>query len=105
MVEADSTAETIDITGAWELVLDVGGRNITLEMNVKQDGTGFSGDVTTPFGSGRINGEIEGRSVEAKVNAAFFEAAVTGKFVGDGIEGDIAIPILPEPASFKGRRV
>ena len=59
------------IGGNWRLVADAQGQEVSITMKLTQDGSNFSGTISTPYGNGSVvDGKIVGEEFTAKVRLA-----------------------------------
>lgn len=61
-----------DITGKWNLTIELQGQNLPVSLNLSQEDSLFSGDFESPFGMGKIKeGTVKGNKVKANIGIDF----------------------------------
>ncbi len=88
--EAGAAGEepAVDMTGTWDVDIDAEGQSIAAKMTVTQEGAGFEGTMTTPFGEAEVrDGLVSGNDVSFTVVFAVggesMEVEMTGTVEGD----------------------
>jgi dipeptidyl aminopeptidase/acylaminoacyl peptidase len=95
---ATSAATGADVSGKWSVVADAGGQTIELVMELKQSGADFTGGTTSEIGNGTIDGgkvtgksftgilhsDIQGQSVDFKIDGTIDGGKMTGTFSNPG---------------------
>ncbi|HEX8368838.1 MAG TPA: amidohydrolase family protein [Pyrinomonadaceae bacterium] len=87
------TAPKLDISGAWNVTVQVSGQSVPVTLSFKQEGEKLSGNVQSGFfGTAQIrNGSVTGDSFSFDVTVAVggqnLDAAFTGKVSGTQISG------------------
>ncbi len=88
-----------EIAGKWTMTAEVQGQEFALTLDLKQNGSTFTGTIKTPYGNGTIdNGKLSGNELSAKVNITaagqdlaldmrgkVTDEVMTGTLDGDGI--------------------
>ncbi len=83
---ADMTgAPAANLTGKWSVSADAGGQTIEIAMDLKQDGSSFTGSTAAMIG----NGTIEGGKVSGKTFNATLKSDVQGQAAEFKMEGTI----------------
>jgi imidazolonepropionase-like amidohydrolase len=106
---ATPTTPRIDISGAWNVTIEIPGQSVPVTFNLKQEGTKISGNMTSGFfGTAEIrNGSITGDTFSfdatVSVGGQDLDVSVTGKVAGTQISGSVNSP--QGPASFSGAKV
>ena len=105
----DSFAETAQVGGIWELSIDAQGQELTVTLNLEQEGGEVTGTLESMLGSGEIgDGKVTGRRMSATAVSEFqgqeVELAIKCTVDGESIEGTISVPMIPVPLEFKGNR-
>ena len=107
-VVSDS-GETADVAGAWKLVIDFQGQQLSVSLTLEQDGENVSGVLETMLGNGKIaDGKVSGSKLAATANAEMqgqsIDFTISGKVDGDSMSGTLTAPIVPDPLQFTGTR-
>lgn len=107
--EGDGNAETADVTGKWKLMLEFMGQEVPVTLNLVQEGSNVSGNISTMLGDGEITeGSVTGSKISATAGSEIQGQAVTfvigGSVSGDTIEGSITSEMIPAPMAFNGKR-
>lgn len=102
-------AETAEVAGKWNLVIDFQGQQLPVSLNLEQSDDAVTGVLETMLGNGKIaDGKITGNKLSANAKAEMqgqgIEFAITGKVDGNAMSGTITAPIVPEPLPFTGSR-
>jgi hypothetical protein len=96
-----ASGQTISIAGEWALTRQGGpggargGQRPPTKMVIQQEGDGFTGTLTMPFGEAPIqDGTINGNEISFKVSIetprGTFEMTYTGKVEGDTMSGTVS---------------
>lgn len=102
-------APKIDISGAWNITVEIPGQTVPVTLTLKQEGDKLSGNVSSGFfGTSQIrNGSITGDSfsfeVTVEVGGQSINAAFSGKVSGTQISGTTTTPQGASP--FSGAKV
>jgi imidazolonepropionase-like amidohydrolase len=106
---APPTAPRLDVSGAWNVTIEIPGQSVPVTFNLKQEGTKITGNMTSGFfGTAEIrNGSITGDTFSfdatVSVGGQELDVSVTGKVAGTQISGSVNSP--QGPASFSGAKV
>ena len=104
-ITVDTNAKpTVDVSGKWKMLADVGGQVIEINLDLKQTEADFNGTVNSMLGGGTVeNGKVSGNYIIGDVKVTVQGQAVTlkmdGTVDGDKMTGNLAGPGLP-PITF-----
>ncbi len=103
-----SVAPTVNISGKWNLSANVGGQMIPISLDIKQEGAGVSGSMSSEHGSGTLeNVKVSGKSVKGVIKAEIqgqpMDLEIEGTIEGDTMNGTLSNPQLP-PISFTAKK-
>jgi hypothetical protein len=56
--------DKIDVTGVWNLEVDIGGQTGTPKFTFKQDGEKLTGKYKGQFGEAEVTGKLKGKDIE-----------------------------------------
>lgn len=99
----------IDISGAWNVTIEIPGQSVPVTFNLKQEGAKITGNMQSGFfGTAELrNGTITGDSFSFDATVAVggqnIDIAVSGKVAGTQISG--SVNSSQGPASFSGAKV
>jgi hypothetical protein len=87
-----TAAAAINLTGKWELIADANGQQLPITVEIKQEGSAFTGGTFASIGNGKIEGgKVSGSSFTAVLKADIqgqpVEFAMEGTMNGDKITG------------------
>jgi hypothetical protein len=104
----ESKADTVDVSGAWALQIDLGGTTGTPTATFKQDGEKLTGTYSSQvLGEQQLTGTIKGNDIEFGFTASFEGNAVkvtyTGKVEKDTMKGTVAFGDLGS-GTFTGKK-
>lgn len=97
-----------DVTGTWDLTVEIAGNTGGPTFELKQTGTALKGKYTGAFGEADVTGTVEGDKIVMKFAVApqgdKVELTYEGTVKADGtMEGKIDVPGIGE-GSFKGSK-
>ena len=103
------SAEPGDLSGDWDIKLEIQGQPVPATLSVRSEDGAFSGKIGTMFGDAEIktldiNGSSFSATAEAEMQGKSLELSIKGVLDGDVISGSIDTPIIPAPLIFSGRR-
>lgn len=104
-----AAAPTVNITGKWNMTLDIQGQSVPLTLELKQEGDKVNGSMNSALGSGVIeSGKISGNKLNAPVKVQMqgqtIELSLVGEINGDEIKGVVNSSLPNFPAiSFSGK--
>ncbi len=82
-----------DLTGVWNVQVDIGGNTGTPTITLKQDGNALSGSYEGLLGKAPLKGTVDGSKVRWEFAAEYdgnkFNVVYTGLFENDAIKGSI----------------
>lgn len=82
-----------DLTGAWDVTVDIGGNTGSPVITLKQDGNTLSGIYKGLLGEAPLKGTVDGSKVRWEFTADYdgnkFNVVYTGTVEGDAIKGAI----------------
>jgi dipeptidyl aminopeptidase/acylaminoacyl peptidase len=98
-----SAAPGADVTGKWTWMVDAGGQQLPISIEVKQDGASFTGTSASALGSGTIiDGKVAGTNFTAILRGDLqgqpVDIKIEGKVDGGKASGTLNVPgfgVLP----------
>ncbi len=98
----------VDLTGGWKMTANAGGQVVSIDADIKQTASAFTGSVSTPFGDGTIiNGKVSGNNFTGTVQLDFqgqpLELSMTGKIQDGNMSGTMEGAGVP-PVSFTAEK-
>ena len=101
-----NSAPAANVSGKWNLTANAGGQELPITMDLTQTGGDFSGSLNSMMGGGKIEkGKVSGKNIvgtaRVEVQGQSMELKIEGVIDGDKITGTLAGPGLP-PISFTG---
>jgi dipeptidyl aminopeptidase/acylaminoacyl peptidase len=92
-----NAAAAVDLSGKWDLVADANGQQLPITVEIKQQGSDFTGGTFASIGNGTIGkGKVSGNNFTATLMADIqgqpVEFAMEGKMEGDKITGTFTNP-------------
>jgi zinc protease len=104
-----SEKPSVDVTGKWNLTLEVQGQQLPVTLTLKQDGEKVSGALDSMLGKGEIaGGKVSGNKVSAtattSVQGQNLELTLNGTVEGEEMKGTITAPMIPTPIPFSGKK-
>ncbi len=105
---ADLMAD-VDLTGDWQLSLDLQGQAVPVKLILEKSGDTISGKLETMLGDGEvdqvsINGNKFSAVAVSEIQGQPMELSINGKVDGDSMSGSITVSMIPEPLTFTGSR-
>ncbi len=90
-----SAAPGSNISGKWKMLVDAGGQQIEILLDVKQTGADFAGIMSSHIGNSVIeSGKVAGKTIKAKLKADIqgqpMEFDLEGSVDGDKMSGSIS---------------
>ncbi|CAN5756798.1 S9 family peptidase [soil metagenome] len=103
-----SVAPSVNISGKWSLSANVGGQIIPISLDVKQEGAGVSGLMSSEHGNGTLeNVKVSGKRmkgvIKAEIQGQPMDLEIEGTIEGDTMNGTLSNPQLP-PISFTAKK-
>lgn len=100
---APLAAQEVDVTGAWEFVveLDLGSGEPTFVF--KQEGETLTGTYEGVFGTAEVTGTVKGNQIEFRFGSDAAEAVYTGTVDGDTMKGTCEYGVAGE-GTWEGKR-
>jgi dipeptidyl aminopeptidase/acylaminoacyl peptidase len=100
-----TSAPTVNISGKWDMVATAGAQVIDIVLDLKQNGAGFDGTMSSVIGDGTIEGgKVSGSDFTAILNVNIQGQAMSlqmeGKIDGDKMTGTITGAALPASVPF-----
>ncbi|HEX8735796.1 MAG TPA: amidohydrolase family protein [Pyrinomonadaceae bacterium] len=99
----------LDITGAWNITVEIRGQSVPVTLNLKQEGEKLSGNVTSGFfaaaeiRNGAITGDSFSFDVTVSVGGQNIDVTLNGKVSGNQISGTATSAQEAKP--FSGAKV
>lgn len=94
-----NAAPSVNLTGKWNLTTSFGGQEISVTLELVQDGANFSGKSSSVFGNGTIEkGKVRGNNftgVMKSESPQVPEISIEGKLEGDKLTGNLSGVGLP----------
>ncbi len=95
-----NAAPAVNVSGKWNMKADAGGQVLDIVLDLKQEGAGFTGTLTSMLGPGTVEGgKVSGNSVagtiKADIQGQSMMIALEGKIDGDKMTGTMSAPGLP----------
>jgi len=91
-----NTNAALNLTGRWNISVDAGGQQITLTLNLVQQGGAITGTVETAQGSSPITGgtlTADGFMLKSNVNIGqLIDISIDGRAVGNQMSGTVTAP-------------
>lgn len=89
MVSCPLTAadEKIDVTGTWEVEVDLGGNSGNPVFTFKQEGEKLTGKYKGQLGEADVTGKIKGKEIEFTFSTDAGKAVYTGTVEKDTMKG------------------
>src|SRR5688572_23012853 len=99
-----NAAPSVNISGKWMMVANAGGQEIQIALDIKQEGAGFSGTMSSMLGGGSVEkGAVSANNVKgvikAEVQGQMMEIQMEGKVEGNKMTGTLSGTGLP-PITF-----
>ena len=103
-----SSAPAVNISGKWMMSAIAGGQEIPMTLEVKQDGAAVSGSMTSLIGNGTISeGKVSGKNVlgtvKVEIQGQTMELKMEGTVEGDLMTGTLSGAGLP-PITFTAKK-
>jgi dipeptidyl aminopeptidase/acylaminoacyl peptidase len=92
-----TTAASANVAGKWTLMADAGGQTLEITLELKQTGSDFTGGTTSAMGSGLIDsGKVSGNAftgvLHADIQGQTVDFKIDGTVEGDKITGTFSNP-------------
>jgi hypothetical protein len=78
----------IDVTGTWNVEIDLNGNSGTPKFTLKQEGEKLSGKYKGQFGEADVKGKVTGDEIEFSFEVQGSEVKYKGKIDKDSMKGD-----------------
>jgi zinc protease len=109
----ETSTETADISGDWNLIVDFQGQNFPVTLNLQQTDNQISGSLDSMLGKGEINGgKVKGNKFSAtaqtQIQGQDVEIDINGEIEADTnkMQGTLSIPNAGIPdVSFTGAKI
>jgi zinc protease len=105
-----AAAPSVNVTGKWNLTLEVQGQKLPVSLELKQDAEKVTGSLDSMLGKGEIgSGKISGNKINAiaktQIQGQSVDLNLSGTIEGETMKGVItsSMPGLP-PINFEGKR-
>jgi Predicted Zn-dependent peptidases len=100
---------SVDVTGKWNLTLEVQGQKLPVALDLKQKDEKVAGRLESMLGEGEIaGGKVVGNKITAtatiSIQGQTLELNINGTVKGDEMNGTLTAPIIPEPVQFSGKK-
>ena len=95
-----NSAPSVNISGKWTMSADANGQEIQIALDLRQDGAGFSGTISSMLGGGSVEkGVISANNlkgiIKAEVQGQMIEIQMEGKVEGSKMTGTLSGAGLP----------
>jgi dipeptidyl aminopeptidase/acylaminoacyl peptidase len=92
-----TAAPGANISGKWNMTVDAGGQQVSIILELKQEGAGFTGTTSSMLGAGTLEGgKVAGNNVTGTVKTDLQGTAVEiqleGKVDGNKMTGTLNVP-------------
>jgi dienelactone hydrolase len=99
-----NAAPSVNISGKWTMAANAGGQEIQIALDIKQEGAGFSGTMSSMLGGGSVEkGAVSANNVKgvikAEIQGQMMEIQMEGKVEGNKMTGTLSGAGLP-PITF-----
>lgn len=99
-----NAAPSVNISGKWKMLANAGGQDLPIALDIKQEGAGFSGTISSDLGGGSIEkGVISANNltgvIKAQIQGQMMEIQMEGTIDGNKMTGTLSGVGLP-PISF-----
>jgi dipeptidyl aminopeptidase/acylaminoacyl peptidase len=86
-----------DVSGKWSMMVDAGGQQVQIALELKQAGGDFSGSMASHLGPGSVEkGKVSGTNftgtIKAELNGQPMEIQMDGKVEGEKMNGTLNVP-------------
>lgn len=81
-------ATKIDVTGVWNVEIELGGNTGTPVFTLKQEGDKITGDYMGQFGEAKVTGKVKGDEVEFSFENEGNKVVYKGKISKDTMKGE-----------------
>ena len=81
-------AKKIDVTGTWNVEIDLGGNSGTPEFTFKQEGDKVTGKYKGQFGDADLTGKVTGDAIEFSFEVQGNKIAYKGTIAKDSMKGE-----------------
>lgn len=107
--ERSADAELANVVGDWTLSLNFMGSEVSVKMELEQDGNAVTGKLSTMLGEGEISGgKVNGNKLSAtaatEIQGQSVEFIIAGTVDGDKMNGTIESAMIPDALEFSGVR-
>ncbi|HUF03045.1 MAG TPA: pitrilysin family protein [Aridibacter sp.] len=107
---AAQDAPDADVAGVWQVDISAQGQDLSLKLELEQDGSDVTGSIDSMLGQGTLkDGTVSGAGLKGtlvtEMQGQEIELEISASVSGDSMEGLITIPLMGEPLPFKGSRV
>lgn len=98
-----TAAPAVNVSGKWNAVVDAGGQQVSVILDLKQEGSALTGTSVSELGagtvvSGKISGNAMNFTLKMDLQGQSVEIAVEGKIDGNKMSGTMNVPgfgVLP----------
>ncbi len=97
-----NAAPEINLSGKWQITASMMGQEISVMLDLTQDGASFTGKTSSMFGNGTVeNGIVSGENFTGTLKSEspqIPEISIEGKLVGGEIQGNLSgggLPAIP----------
>ncbi len=107
--ETVQSGETADIAGNWNLLLEIQGQQLPVNLILSQENENVSGKMDSMLASGEISdGKIIGNrftaTAKTEMRGQRIELEITGVVENNSLNGTVTTSLIPMPISFSGVR-
>ncbi len=86
---AQAADQAVDITGTWDLAVEVPSGTGNPVLTLKQEGNDITGTYAGAFGEAPLKGKIKGEKFEVKFNSGGIDMVYKGKSDGTTMKGSV----------------
>ncbi len=98
-----TAAPAVNVSGKWNAVVDAGGQMISVMLDLKQEGSAFTGTSVSELGGGtvvggKVSGNVITYTLKTDLQGQSVEIMVEGKIDGNKMAGTMNVPgfgVLP----------
>lgn len=97
------TAQTVDVSGKWNMTVETSAGSGTPVFMLKQTGETVTGTYTGQLGEAVVTGSLKEKAIKLEFKAGEYNVVYTGTIEGNTIKGKVAIGDVAE-GTFTGMK-